>query len=103
ADSPPRARGRPCAGCRSLPTAPSSRRRGTRLVSPQAPLALALQAGDFEERVRQRDRMHVLRQLRIDDEGDRHAPGLPCRERLRLVAETFELAQIAPRMRWPIA
>src|SRR5690606_35915917 len=74
---------------------------------PALPVAVIVSARDaripvaarhLEEGVGQRDRVHVLRQLRVDHEDDRELLRLVRAERLLLEAEALELAEIRSRL-----
>src|SRR5204862_7989304 len=55
-------------------------------------------AADLEEGVRQGDRRHVLRQLRIDDEYARPALGLARLQGVLVEAEALELVEVRRRL-----
>src|SRR5262245_33365304 len=68
---------------------------GAATIIPVSPRALP--ALHLEKRIRQRHRVHVLRQRGVDHERDRHALHLSRRQRLLREAETIELPEVARR------
>ena len=67
--------------------------RKARVLHRRPPSALPAAPCDLEEGVRQRDRVDVLRQLRVDHEHHRHLPRLARLQRLLREAEALELVE----------